>query len=353
MPTTIWTGSISFGLVTVPVKLTAGDASTKDVSFNQLEEEHRLADPAAPGLRADRRGGHAGQDRQGLRDREGPVRRRREGRARGARAEGEPHDRDRGLRRPRRDRPDLLRLPVLRARRREGGQAVPLLVEAMTELQKVAIGRVVMRAKERLVAIRPLDGMLCVETMRYADEIVGARQARGIPDEDVEVSERELAMATQLVESLAGDFEPEKYHDEYREQVLDAHRPEGRGRGDRRPARARGAGQGARPHGRARSEPEAGRARRRGHRRGRRRRGDGEPEPEHRRSPGRARPRRRRPPRRRPSPRRPRRPRRRRRPPSAHERRVERGEALHEPVRLGQVRVVAGLGPLPRPSRSG
>ena len=95
-----------------------------------------------------------------------------------------------------------------------------LLVDAMTRLQKVAIGRVVIRAKERLVAIRPLDGMLCVETMRYADEIV-ARDKLEIPGDEVEVNERELAMAVQLVESLAGEFGPEKYHDEYREQVLE------------------------------------------------------------------------------------------------------------------------------------
>ena len=93
----------------------------------------------------------------------------------------------------------------------------------MTELNKVAIGRIVMRSKERLVAIRPLDGMLCVETMRYADEVVAARRAdaRGRGG-DVELTERERTMAQQLVESLASDkFDPSKYHDEYREQLLD------------------------------------------------------------------------------------------------------------------------------------
>ena len=75
------------------------------------------------------------------------------------------------------------------------------------------------RAKERLVAIRPLDGLLCVETMRYADEVV-ARD--GLAPEDIEVGEREVAMARQLIESLAVDeIEPEKFRDEYREQVLD------------------------------------------------------------------------------------------------------------------------------------
>jgi DNA end-binding protein Ku len=102
-----------------------------------------------------------------------------------------------------------------------GVKAYKLLVEAMTELNKVAIGRIIVRSKERLVAIRPVDGMLCIETMRYADEVLPRTDL--VPDDtDVELNERERAMARQLVESLAADhFEPEKYHDQYREQVLD------------------------------------------------------------------------------------------------------------------------------------
>ena len=185
MPTTIWTGSISFGLVTVPVKLTPATKS-KDVSFNQLEERHRLPDPLPPGLRADRRRGRQRRDREGLRDREGPLRRRRRGRARVPRAR----------RRATRSRSRTSSISTRSTRststrrttcaRQEGPKPYRLLVEAMTELQKVAIGRVVMRAKERLVAIRPVDGMLCVETMRYADEVVPP--ATVIP-EDGEVSE--------------------------------------------------------------------------------------------------------------------------------------------------------------------
>jgi DNA end-binding protein Ku len=95
-----------------------------------------------------------------------------------------------------------------------------LLVEAMTDLRKVAIGRFVMRAKEHLVAIRPVDGVLCLETMRYADEIVPANDVVGPIEEGDEPSERELAMARQLVESLATEFDPEKYHDTYREELL-------------------------------------------------------------------------------------------------------------------------------------
>jgi DNA end-binding protein Ku len=102
-----------------------------------------------------------------------------------------------------------------------GVKPYKLLVEAMTELNKVAIGRIIVRSKERLVAIRPVDGMLCIETMRYADEVLPRTDL--VPDDgDVDLSEREVAMARQLVESLAAEhFEPEKYHDQYREQVLD------------------------------------------------------------------------------------------------------------------------------------
>jgi DNA end-binding protein Ku len=103
----------------------------------------------------------------------------------------------------------------------KGVKPYKLLVEAMNELNKVAIGRIIVRSKERLVAIRTVDDMLCIETMRYADEVL-PREGLIPSDADVELSDREIAMARQLVDSLAAEeFVPEKYHDEYREQVLD------------------------------------------------------------------------------------------------------------------------------------
>jgi len=101
-----------------------------------------------------------------------------------------------------------------------GVKPYKLLADAMTELNKVALGRIIVRSKERLVAIRPLDGMLVIETMRYADEVLPRDEL--LPDDDVDLTDRERAMARQLVESLAVDaFQPEKFHDEYRLQVLD------------------------------------------------------------------------------------------------------------------------------------
>jgi DNA end-binding protein Ku len=103
---------------------------------------------------------------------------------------------------------------------KRGEKPYALLLDAMTSLNKVAIGRIVMRSKERLVAIRPVDGALCVETMRYADEVLPADKL--ISKDDVKLTEKEREMARQLVESLAvKGFDPQKYHDQYREQLLD------------------------------------------------------------------------------------------------------------------------------------
>jgi DNA end-binding protein Ku len=92
----------------------------------------------------------------------------------------------------------------------------------MEDAGKVAIARVVIRSKENLVAIRPRDGVLAMETMLFADEVVPTDSLDEMTtDTSVKTSDRELTMARQLIDSLSSDFEPEKYHDEYRERVLD------------------------------------------------------------------------------------------------------------------------------------
>jgi DNA end-binding protein Ku len=92
----------------------------------------------------------------------------------------------------------------------------------MEEAGKVGVGRFVMRNKEYVAAVRPVDGRLVLSTMVHADEVVDPASIDELDDvADVEISAKELQMAEQLVESLAGDFEPSKYRDEYREQVLE------------------------------------------------------------------------------------------------------------------------------------
>jgi DNA end-binding protein Ku len=92
----------------------------------------------------------------------------------------------------------------------------------MEESNKVAIGRFVMRNKQYTAAIRAEEGRLIMSTLAYADEVLDPATIDELRDlDDVEVSKKEIAMAESLVASLSAVFEPEKYRDEYREQVLD------------------------------------------------------------------------------------------------------------------------------------
>jgi DNA end-binding protein Ku len=104
-----------------------------------------------------------------------------------------------------------------------GAKPYRLLLEAMRDTGRVAIATVVIRSKQQLVAIRPIgdSDVLGMATMVFPDEIIDPASIDEIPTaDDVEVNKRELAIAEQLVESLAAEFEPEKFHDTYREDVL-------------------------------------------------------------------------------------------------------------------------------------
>lgn len=220
MPSAIWTGSISFGLVAVPVRVVSATKS-QDVRFNQLEEGTNAR------IRY-RKVSEATGD-------EVPTEQIRKGYEVSPGQYVVVDDDEMKALAPKASRmieiedfvdlddidPLFFEQPYYLAPDATGLKPYQLLVEAMTELRKVAIGRVIMRSKESLVAIRPLDGVLCLETMRYADEVL-PRDAL-LPEEaaTAEPSERELAMARQLIEALSGHFEPDKYHDEYREQLMD------------------------------------------------------------------------------------------------------------------------------------
>src|SRR6476469_1770419 len=199
MPSAIWTGSISFGLVQVPVRL-VGATKSKDVSFNQLEEGtgariryKKVSDQTGEEVAPDKikRGYEISKGRYVM---------------------IEPDELD--VLKPKGSHaieieefvdlddidPVYFEQPYYLQPDAKGMKPYKLLVDAMTELNKVAIGRIIVRSKERLVAIRPLDGMLVIETMRYADEVL-PRDA--LVPEDVDLTDRERTMARQLVESLA------------------------------------------------------------------------------------------------------------------------------------------------------
>ncbi|MGC2238490.1 MAG: Ku protein [Pyrinomonadaceae bacterium] len=100
-------------------------------------------------------------------------------------------------------------------------KAYSLLAAAMKASGKVAIARFVFRNKEHLAAIRTSGGVLTLTTMRFADEVVPAGELEEVlPDKAPKVAKKEQQMAEQLIESLSADFDPNAYRDEYREQLL-------------------------------------------------------------------------------------------------------------------------------------
>jgi DNA end-binding protein Ku len=94
-----------------------------------------------------------------------------------------------------------------------------LLRAAMEDRGLVAIGTVVMRNKQYLTAIRPLDGALAMSTMRFADEVVPRADVDGVPDRRTKPDPKMLRMANQLVDSLTTDWDPRRYHDTFTEEL--------------------------------------------------------------------------------------------------------------------------------------
>lgn len=99
------------------------------------------------------------------------------------------------------------------------GRAYQLLRAAMEDTERVAIGTVAMRNKEYLTAIRPLDGVLAMSTMRFADEVVPRKDIDELPSRKTKPAPKEMQMAKQLIESLAGEWDPKRYHDSYAEEL--------------------------------------------------------------------------------------------------------------------------------------
>jgi DNA end-binding protein Ku len=103
-----------------------------------------------------------------------------------------------------------------------GAKAYRLLLDAMRESGKVGIGRVVLRSKQQLAALRPAGDVLTLTTMLWGDEVLSPDRLDELESvSETEATDRELKMAEQLIDSLSGDFEPSRFRDEYRERVLD------------------------------------------------------------------------------------------------------------------------------------
>ncbi|EEP72942.1 conserved hypothetical protein [Micromonospora sp. ATCC 39149] len=107
----------------------------------------------------------------------------------------------------------------------EGAATKPyvLLRDALADSERVAIVKVALRQREQLATLRVREGVLLLNTMLWPDEV--RTPAFGFLDEDLKVRPPELAMASSLIDSMAGEFEPEVFTDDYRaalQEVIDA-----------------------------------------------------------------------------------------------------------------------------------
>jgi DNA end-binding protein Ku len=103
-----------------------------------------------------------------------------------------------------------------------GVKAYRLLLDAMRESGKVGIGKVVIRSKQQLCALRPTGEVLTLTTMLFGDEVLSPDRLDELESVgEAEATPRELTMAQQLIDSLSADFEPGRFKDEYRERVLE------------------------------------------------------------------------------------------------------------------------------------
>ena len=220
MPRPVWSGTISFGLIAIPIKLYHA-VREKSVSFNQLDREtmsrikyRKVSEATGEEVPAERitKGFEVSRGRYVIVDPD----------------ELEPFipAATKSV-----DLEEFVELTDIDPVYFQNAYYVApdsnpkpyvLLARAMEEAGKVAIGRFVMRNKQYTAAIRAMEGRLMMSTLAYADEVVSPESIDELAGlSDVDVSTREVQMAESLVNSLSDEFDPAKYHDDYREQVLE------------------------------------------------------------------------------------------------------------------------------------
>jgi DNA end-binding protein Ku len=223
MPRAIWSGSISFGLLNVPVKLYSA-VSKQTVRFKELREgdgarirHKRVAETDGKEVPYDNivKGYEYAPDQYVVLTKE-------------ELAELDPK-KTRAI--EIQDFVDLddidpiyFEQPYYLGPDKGAARAYALLVQAMKDSRKVAIARFVLRNKEHLAAIRPMDDVLTLATMRFHDEVTSPNDLDGEVFEEEKPKkpdQREVEMAKQLIESLTSDFKADRYRDEYREELLD------------------------------------------------------------------------------------------------------------------------------------
>ena len=219
MPRPIWTGAISFGLVNVPVKLFSA-VSQKEVRFHMLHKKDSgrirmkrfcSVEDAEVAYEDIIKGYEVGPDQYvEITPEELEAFDPKASKA----IDIEDFIPEAGL------DPVYFDHPYYLAPDKGADKAFALLCAAMRQEQKVAIARMVMRTKQYLCVMRPYENGMALTTMNYPDEVNDVSDL-DLPGADAKPKERELKMASQLIETLTSKkFDPEKYRDEYREKVM-------------------------------------------------------------------------------------------------------------------------------------
>jgi DNA end-binding protein Ku len=220
MPRAIWSGTISFGLLNVPVKLYSAVAR-RNISLREIRESdgarirHRRV---AEGTDEEVPYGEIVKAFEVTPDRYVPL-------SKDEMSALAP-EKTRAI--EVRDFVDLDQIdpiyfdsPYYLGPAEGAGKAYSLLAKALQESGKVAIARFVFRNKEHLSALRANDGVLTLTTMRFADEVIAPADLEDVlPQGEQKVAKKEVEMAEQLIDSLTTEFDPSAYRDEYREELL-------------------------------------------------------------------------------------------------------------------------------------
>lgn len=101
-----------------------------------------------------------------------------------------------------------------------GGKAYSLLRKALEDSEKVGLAKIIIRSKEQLAVVRVYENTLVMETIHYPDEVRKAADVPNVPAED-KVTDKEIETAIMLIDQLTSDFKPEKYNDDYRTALLE------------------------------------------------------------------------------------------------------------------------------------
>ena len=100
-----------------------------------------------------------------------------------------------------------------------GDKAYALLRDALKDTNKVGVAKVVIKTRQYLAGVKPEDGALVLELMHFADELADPEKLH-VPKK-IEVGKREMAMARSLIDSMSSKWEPQKYKDDYREALME------------------------------------------------------------------------------------------------------------------------------------